>query len=341
MHMADALLTPEVGGAMWLASGAAIAVGSRALKRSLDQRQVPLMGVMGAFVFAAQMVNFTIPATGSSGHLAGGLLLAILLGPHAAFVTLASVLVVQALFFADGGLLALGANIFNMGFLACYVVYPLLYRPLASGGASPTRRRVATWLSAVVALQIGAFGVVLQTTLSGVAELPFGAFMLAMQPIHLAIGIVEGLVTVAVVEFVSRAEPGLVDPHANLGSPRRLLLPLAVAALVTGGVISWFASAHPDGLEWSIAGLVGEPEVAGRDDAIHRAAADLQDRIALLPDYGFRQTDEPVETEAGWGAPNAGTSVSGLLGGGLTLLLAGTLGWLLRLRPRRSEAATR
>ena len=110
MHMADALLSPAVGGTMWAASALSIAYSSKKLRSEADDRKVPLMGVLGAFVFAAQMINFTIPATGSSGHLGGGLLLAILLGPHAAFLTIASVLVVQALFFADGGLLALGCK---------------------------------------------------------------------------------------------------------------------------------------------------------------------------------------------------------------------------------------
>ena len=99
MHMADALLSPVVGGTMWAVSAGAIACCSAKLRKELDDRNVPLMGVLGAFIFAAQMINFTIPVTGSSGHLGGGLLLAILLGPHAAFLTIASVLVVQALFF--------------------------------------------------------------------------------------------------------------------------------------------------------------------------------------------------------------------------------------------------
>ena len=117
MHMADALISPAVGGAMWAVSAAAVAWCSKKVKEDLDERKVPLMGVLGAFVFAAMMINFTIPGTGSSGHLGGGLLLAVLLGPHAAFLVIASILVVQALFFADGGLLALGCNIFNLGFI--------------------------------------------------------------------------------------------------------------------------------------------------------------------------------------------------------------------------------
>src|SRR5512144_242562 len=122
--MADALLSPPVGGAMWAASASTIAWSSAKVRSGLNDRKVPLMGVLGAFIFAAQMINFTIPTTGSSGHLGGGLLLAVLLGPHAALLTMASVLTVQALFFADGGLLALGCNIFNLGVLPCCLAYP-------------------------------------------------------------------------------------------------------------------------------------------------------------------------------------------------------------------------
>jgi cobalt/nickel transport system permease protein len=350
MHMADALLSPEVGGAMWLATGATIAVASRKLKRDTDHRHIPLMGVVGAFVFAAQMVNFTIPGTGSSGHFAGGMLLAILLGPHAAFLSMASVLVVQGLFFADGGLLAMGANIFNMGFLPCYIVYPLLYRPLAGGRADPGRRRVAAWLGAVMALQLGALGVVLETRASGIAELPLFAFLAAMQPIHLAIGIVEGLITVAVIEFVARAEPGMLTtlPPAAApsvpGFPKRALAGLAILAVVVGGFISWLASAHPDGLEWSIARLTGEAELAAPQDGPHGLAARIQESVAFLPDYAFPAagTAEPTvhEGTGGWIAPDAGTTVSGLLGGGLTLLIAGFAGWALRRRPSSPASPT-
>jgi len=115
MHMADALLSPAVGATMWAGSMAAIGYSSRKLKENIDNRTIPLMGVLGAFIFAAMMINFTIPGTGSSGHLGGGMILAVILGPYAAFLVMASVLIVQALFFADGGLLALGCNIWNLG----------------------------------------------------------------------------------------------------------------------------------------------------------------------------------------------------------------------------------
>src|SRR5512140_3156258 len=163
MHMADALLSPAVGGTMWAASAGTIAYCSAKVRKELDDRKVPLMGVLGAFLFAAQMINFTIPATGSSGHLGGGLLLAILLGPHAAFLTIASVLVVQALFFADGGLLALGCNIFNLGVFPAFIAYPLIYRNITDMHPTKSRITIAAIVSSIIGLQLGATGVVLQT----------------------------------------------------------------------------------------------------------------------------------------------------------------------------------
>src|SRR5512136_1811840 len=162
MHMADALLSPTVGGAMGAVTAAAVAWCSRNVRRDGDDRLVPLMGVLGAFLFAAQMINFSIPGTGSSGHLGGGLLLAILLGPNAAFLVVASVLIVQALFFADGGLLALGCNIFNLGFLPAFVGYPL-YRAVAGSAPSRARATTAALAGAIVSLQLGAAAVVIET----------------------------------------------------------------------------------------------------------------------------------------------------------------------------------
>ena len=139
MHMADALISPVVGGTVWAVTAGLIGYCARKVRQTLNDSLVPMMGVLGAFIFAAQMINFAIPGTGSSGHLGGGLILAILLGPHAAFLTLASVLTVQAFFFADGGLLALGCNIFNLGFFPAFGAYPLIYRVVAGDGAGRGR----------------------------------------------------------------------------------------------------------------------------------------------------------------------------------------------------------
>ena len=157
MHMADALISPAVGGTMWAATAGLTVYSAKKLKEDLDEHLVPLMGVLGAFIFAAQMINFTIPATGSSGHLGGGMILAILLGPYAAFLVMASVLTIQALFFADGGLLALGCNIFNLGFFPCFIAYPFIYKKIV--GAQPTRGRIllGAMAAAIIGAAIGGF----------------------------------------------------------------------------------------------------------------------------------------------------------------------------------------
>jgi cobalt/nickel transport system permease protein len=289
------------------------------------------------------MINFSIPATGSSGHLGGGLILAVLLGPHAALPVIASVLAVQALFFADGGLLALGCNIWNLGFYPAFIAYPFIYRPLAGGDRSGMRAWLAAVLAAVVGLQLGALSVVLETTASGVSSLPFGTFTLLMSPIHLAIGIVEGLATAAVVAFVARARPEALDlpvvPTDARGGLRPVLLGLVLVTVLVGGAVSWFASTHPDGLEWSIARVTGSEEFEG-GAGLRETLARVQERTAFLPDYGFKAGEETgtKPEEAGphpWPAVSAGTTVSGVVGGALVLVLAGLAG--LALRPRRLE----
>ncbi len=327
MHMADALVSPVVGAGM-LAATVGLVLYSTKKVQDLEEHKVPLMAVMGAFVFAAQMINFAIPGTGSSGHLGGGLLLAILLGPYAGFLTMASVLIIQALFFADGGLLALGCNIFNLGFYPCFIIYPLVYRILVHNKPSTARLFTGTLIAAVIGLQLGAFSVVLETVVSGRTELPFSAFVILMQPIHLAIGIVEGLVTASIIAFVWQAKPEIIE-HTNAGriSVSRVLAAFALAAILSGGILSWFASTRPDGLEWSIAKVAGQEQLASSGN-IHQIVAAVQEKIAFLPDYAFKATPEASATElaAQWPAVNGGTSLAGLIGGMMTLLLAGLAG---------------
>lgn len=341
MHMADALINPAVGVTFWTASAGLIGLSSRGLRLDFSEKRIPLMGVAGAFVFAAQMINFTIPGTGSSGHIGGGLLLAILLGPWAGFLVMASILVIQALFFADGGLLALGCNVFNLGFWTCFVAYPLIYKPLA--GASPSRGRLflTTVIAAVVGLQLGSLSVVLQTVLSGRTELPFAGFLLAMQPIHLAIGVVEGLVTAAVILFVKQARPELLTGGPQYAHPKTgaVVAVLAVCALLAAGVLSWFASAHPDGLEWSIAKTTGAEELAAPEQGLHGQLARVQEKTAVMPDYAIKQADQPeTETEKHWPAPSASTSLAGLIGGAITCAAAVAFGLLLKFRHKYRPA---
>ncbi|MDP3427654.1 MAG: energy-coupling factor ABC transporter permease [Humidesulfovibrio sp.] len=347
--MADALLSPAVGGTMWAATAGLLAYSSSRLKTTLDDRRVPLMGVLAAFVFAAQMINFSIPGTGSSGHLGGGLILAILLGPHAAFLAIASVLSVQALFFADGGLLALGCNIFNLGFFPCFLAYPFIYKPLAGAAPGKSRLMAASIIAAVAGLQMGAFGVVLETVSSGISELPFSSFVLLMQPIHLAIGLVEGVVTAMLMVFLHKARPelfGAAQPGAGARPLRPVIIGLALAAMVIGGGLSWFAAGDPDGLEWAMGKVSGKEELEAPEAGIHGTLDALQKRVAFLPDYNFKepeagqsetaalqapQTPQTDEAES-WPNVSAGTTLSGLLGGFMTLCLAGVVALLLRRR---------
>jgi cobalt/nickel transport system permease protein len=344
MHMADALVSPAVGGAGWVVAAGLTAYSVRKLHKDPAGAHPALMGVLGAFVFAAQMVNFTIPATGSSGHIGGGVILSALLGPHAAFLTLTSVLVVQALLFADGGLLALGCNIANLGLFTCFVAYPLLFRPLAGTAPSQRRLTLAAVVAAIVGLLLGASAVVLETTSSQISQLPFGTFVLFMLPIHLAIGIVEGLLTAGVLLYVWKARPELV--RVMEGSPlrghsvRALLVTFAVATVVVGGALSWFASTRPDGLEWSMGKTAHTEALEGPSAGIHATSAKLQQKTALLPDYALDAgvAAKGTETESSWPAPKVGTSFSGLLGAALTLLLAFGAGLGLHLLRSRNKA---
>jgi cobalt/nickel transport system permease protein len=333
MHMADALLSPVVGGTFWAVSASLIGWSAKKISKESDGSKTVLMGVLGAFVFAAQMINFTIPGTGSSGHLGGGLLLAVLLGPWRAFVTLASVLVIQALFFADGGLLALGCNIFNMAFFPAFIAWPFIYRTISGNGSSPGRIAAGSITAATAGLLMGAISVVLQTTLSAISDLPFSTFVLFMLPIHLAIGIVEGLVTWAILAFVAKTEPALLTGQCRPYKRGFIATTLLIAAMVTGGVLSLFASTRPDGLEWSMAKTSGKTELTSPPESLHTLLASVQERIAFLPGYDFRHQDSPV-SECGIpdSTVNTGTSVSGLAGSLLVLMLSGSAGVLLRKR---------
>ena len=323
MHMADALLAPAVAATMYAATAVTVGASVKTLKKDETTAKLPTMAVTSALVFAGQMINYTIPGTGSSGHLCGGMLLTALLGPQAGFLSMVVILAIQALFFADGGLLALGANCWNMAFYGCFVGYYLLWRPImrsklfgSSKGAARAKITLASVLGCILTLQLGAFSVVLETSASGITELPFGAFVGIMQPIHLAIGLVEGLITSAVLVFVYEARPELLmdlnTASAGKYSLKTTLVILAVVVAIVGGGLSLFASGNPDGLEWSMFGNAesGYSENMGLDEedyGISSGAAEvagaIQEKTAFLPDYAFATSDSA-----------AGTSVSGLLG---------------------------
>lgn len=329
MHMADALLAPTVAATMYAASGAMAGISIKNLRADDKIDKIPVMGVMAAFVFAGQMINYTIPGTGSSGHMCGGMMLSALLGPYAGFLSMIVILAIQCLFFADGGLMALGANVWNMAFYGCFVGYFLIYRPIVKSKISSERMRliVASVVGCVVTLQLGAFSVCIETFASGITELPFGTFLALMQPIHLAIGLVEGLVTAAVLVFVHESRPQLLevtgDGETTAGklTAKKTVMALGIAALLIGGIGSQFASSNPDGLEWSLFGNADsgysanmglDEENYGIASSAADAAAGIQETTAFLPDYAFADDAENP----------AGTTVSGIAGSVIVAVIA-------------------
>lgn len=321
MHMADGLISVPIGIIFLIISCIGIAFSMKKISDSQDDRKIPMMAVMGAFVFVAQMINFTIPGTGSSGHIGGGILLCLVLGQYPAFLSLCSVLIIQCLFFGDGGLLALGCNMFNMGMIPCFVAYPLIVKPLLKNHLDAKRIILASLLGVVVGLELGAFAVVLETVASQITELPFTSFVILMLPIHFAIGIVEGIITAAVVSYVYKESPQMID-HALTNqsfakiTSKRLIQVFLVLIVLIGGGLSLYASGYPDGLEWSIGGITGDSEIEASGQ-VKETLAHVQETTAFLPDYHFSNSEGKL-----------GVSTSGIVGGAMTFIFVGAIGYI-------------
>jgi cobalt/nickel transport system permease protein len=333
MHMADALVAPAVAGTMYVCSAAAAAYSIKKVRLENNPKKIPVMGIMGAFVFATQMINFTIPGTGSSGHLCGGMLLSALLGPYAGFLTMIGVLLVQCLLFADGGILSFGCNMWNMAFYGCFIGALLIWKPMMKNGFSRGKIIAASILGCVITLQFGAFSVTLETLASGITSLPFTTFVAAMQPIHLAIGFVEGLITAAVLVFVYEARPELLfgGPEAKEEKSRfsfkGTMGILAGVAVVIAGALSLFASSNPDGLEWSLQKLTGSTELEA-SGGIYDAVASIQSATSLLPDYSFKGSESAL-----------GTSFSGVIGAIVVALLCVAVCYAFKFFKKKTKTA--
>ncbi len=208
LHAPDGFFSTPIALVFWAITAVALGISLRKAGAQLDERAVPLMGVMAAFIFAAQMFNFQIPG-GTSGHMLGGVLAAILLGPYAGTIVMACVVGVQAVVFQDGGLLVLGVNIFNMGIVGTFGGY-WLYRTLAAalGGEEKSRlpaAAVAAWVAVVVAAIICAFQLAASDTTS------LGAALIAMVGWHVLIGIGEALITVGALTFIAASRRDLLQ----------------------------------------------------------------------------------------------------------------------------------
>ncbi len=271
MHIPDGFLSVAVSLLCWALSLVAIAYALRRANRDLGEKQVPLMGVLAACIFAGQMLNFTV-AGGTSGHLMGAALATILLGPWAALLVMTAVVSVQALIFQDGGLLALGANILDMGVVGVavsYFAYNTLRRLLGTKRSSILiSGAVAAWLS----IMIASLAVALQIALSGTS--PANIAIPAMALIHAIIGIGEGLITAGALAFIVAARPDLLN-LAGGGAKAvngRLVGLAGLAIALALAVLSPLASANPDGLEW----------VAEQNGFLARAQ---EPAYNIIPDY--------------------------------------------------------
>ena len=257
------------------------------------------------------------------------MLLTAVVGPYAAFLTMIGVLLIQCLLFADGGLMALGANVWNMAFYGCFVG-ALIWRAFMRKGITRKKIIAASLLGCVLTLQLGAFSVTLETLASGITELPFTAFLAVMQPIHLAIGLVEGAVTAAVLVFLQEARPSLLwqaesaDSQKQPMTLRGVLGVMAVLAAVTAGLLSLFASAFPDGLEWSLQRLTGSTELEATG-SVQAFFARIQSLTALLPDYNLAESESA-----------AGGSAAGLIGAAVVLAAVVLLGKIIKKAAHRN-----
>lgn len=242
MHIPDGFLSFIISMICWGITVAVLAVAVSRTNKSLGERQVPLMGVMAAFIFAAQMINFPV-AGGTSGHLLGGALVSILLGPWAGMLVMTAVIAVQGLLFQDGGLLVMGANILNMGLLTSIVGYGL-YRSVI--GKNRRTKLVVAGAAAWLSVMTGALVTSFELWLSGTAHI--NIVVPAMLTVHALIGIGEALITVAALAFILRTRPDLLSESSASAKGSRgwilagILITLAVVAL------SPLASTDPDGL---------------------------------------------------------------------------------------------
>lgn len=307
MHIPDGFLSVPLSIVLWLISIAVIAVATRRVSQDLGEREVPVMGVLAAAIFAGQMLNFSVTG-GTSGHLMGAALATILLGPWAAVLIMTCVVGIQALIFQDGGLLALGANLFNMaviGPFVSYAVYRFLQR--VSGGQK-WGVFVGSFLAAWASIFIASLAVALQLALSGTS--PANIALPAMGGIHALIGIGEGLITLGAVSLIYASRRDLL----KLGEPQ----PKGSTLIWVGGtllalllaVLSPLASSHPDGLEW----------VAEQAGFLERAS---EPSFTIIPDYVFPGISNEV----------LATIIAGVLG---TLLVLGVALGVAYLRRQKT-----
>lgn len=310
LHIPDGFLSIGVALVLWVLTIIIVAISLQRVSKDLGERQVPLMGVVAAAIFAGQMLNFPV-AGGTSGHLLGAALATILLGPYAAILVLTCVIGVQGLLFQDGGLLAMGANIFNMGIVGV-IVTNFLYRTVRSvSGNKPWGIFAGGFLSAWISVIIAALITALELALSGTS--PANIAIPAMGGVHILIGLGEGLITAGALAFIYFTRPDLLKVgEAKPAGAGLWVIGLVIAVAIA--VASPLASSHPDGLEW----------VAEQQGFLANAqAAPYQ----IIPDYVF----PGIENQA------LATIAAGIVG---TLIVGGAAFGIAYTRRNRNGKTT-
>ncbi|WP_030706972.1 energy-coupling factor ABC transporter permease [Streptomyces sp. NRRL F-2580] len=342
MHVPDGFINAPVSVAAGVAAGAAVALSLRGARRELDERTAPLAGLVAAFIFAVQMLNFPV-AAGTSGHLLGGALAAILVGPYTGVLCESVVLLMQGILFADGGLTALGVNITVMGVVTVVVAYAI-FRGLL-GILPPTRRSVtaAAFVGALLSVPAAAAAFTAVYAIGGTTDVAIGKVFTAMVGVHVLIGIGEAAITAATVGAVIAVRPDLVHGARGLTAPLKLRVdgelvdapaaaaPVAarstgkvwatglVTALVLAGFVSYYASASPDGLE----------KVAA-DKGIDAKVEDHAAADSPLADYGVKNVDDA----------RLSGGLAGVIGVGVTVVAGTGIFWAVRRRRTGELTAT-
>ncbi|HLL33224.1 MAG TPA: energy-coupling factor ABC transporter permease [Streptomyces sp.] len=335
MHVPDGFINAPTSVATGVVAAGAVAVSLRGARRELDERTAPLAGLVAAFIFAVQMLNFPV-AAGTSGHLLGGALAAILVGPYTGVLCISVVLLMQGILFADGGLTALGVNITDMAVVTVIVAYAV-FRGLVK--VLPRTRRsitAASFVASLLSVPAAALAFTFLYWIGGTTDVAIGKVAGAMVGVHVLIGIGEAAITALTVGAVIAVRPDLVHGAHDLRAPLKLRVggelvdapapeaPVAartshravwlgglVASLVLAGFVSFYASADPDGLE----------KVAA-DHGIDRKAKEHAVSDSPLADYGVKDVDDA----------RLSGGLAGVIGVGLTVVAGSAVFWAVRRR---------
>ncbi|MEU9335019.1 energy-coupling factor ABC transporter permease [Streptomyces sp. NPDC048290] len=337
MHVPDGFIDAPTSAVAGVVAAGAVAVSLRGARKELDERTAPLAGLVAAFIFAVQMLNFPV-AAGTSGHLLGGALAAILVGPYTGVLCISVVLLMQGVLFADGGLTALGVNITNMSVIGVVVAYAVFRALVKVAPRRPGSVTAASFVAALVSVPAAALAFVGFYAIGGTTDVPLGTVAAAMGGVHVLIGIGEAVITALTVGAVIAVRPDLVYGARDLRQPlklrvggelvdapaaapepvaaprasrRTLLLSGLAVSLVLAGFVSFYASASPDGLE-----RVAEDK-GFADSAEEHANAD-----SPLADYGVRDVDDA----------RLSGGLAGVIGVGATVVAGGAVFWAVRRR---------